>query len=459
MLSSSILIVTVGVTTLLSTTPAYASANTLRVGELGGFSTITAAIAAARPGDTVLVGPGQYRENLVIEKPVVLVGQGNPHIVGLGKGDVVQIRADDVELNGFTVSGSGAQMLVSDAGINVLGARAHIRDNRVVDNLFGIYLRGAREALVEGNIIRGREEVDMGQRGAGMHLFDARHNVIRGNRVSFVRDGVYFDHADFNVVEDNEFSNLRYGVHYMYCKSNKFFRNVFRDSLGGVAVMYTERVTFSENQILNNRAGHNAFGLLLKDCLDSVAERNVIVNNVNGVFLDNSHRNRFIGNLIAYNDVGVMLYASSLESTFSRNDFVGNLTTLHTVGRADADWTPDGEGNHYSEYVGYDVDGDGIGDTEHPLQDAFEYLEGSRPLLRLFLNSAASDALAAAERSFPIVPSSDEKDWAPRMKPVSGAKLTYRYDQGESQRDSHLFAVGGLVALFFSGWLCWRLRA
>jgi nitrous oxidase accessory protein len=438
---------------------APASADTLRVGDPGGFSTLTAAIAAAQPGDTVLVGPGQYRENLVIEKPLVLVGRGNPHIIGLGKGDVIQIRADDVEVSGFTISGSGAQMLVSDAGINVLGARARIRDNRVIDNLFGVYLRGAHEALVEGNTIRGRTEIDLGRRGAGVHLFDAQHNIIRNNLVSFVRDGVYFDHADFNIVEDNEFSDLRYGVHYMYCKSNKFFRNVFRDSLGGVAVMYTDHVTFSDNQILNNRAGHNAFGLLLKDCLDSVAERNVIVNNVNGIFLDNSHRNRFLGNLIAYNDVGVMLYASSLQNTFGRNDFLGNLATLHTVGRADADWTPNGQGNHYSDYMGYDVDGDGTGDTEHPLQDAFEYLEGGRPLLRLFLNSAASDALAAAERSFPIVPSSDEEDRAPRMKPVSGAKLTYRYDREETQRDSHWLAAGALVALFFSAWLCLRLRA
>jgi nitrous oxidase accessory protein len=443
----------------LATISSSTAAETVRVGGPGGYSTISAAIAAARPGDTVLVGPGKYQENLVIDKSVVLVGQGNPQIIGHDKGDVVLVRADEVELSGFSVSGSGNSMIVSDAGIKIMGERAKVRDNTIVDNLFGVYLRGAKEALIEGNTIRGREEVQMGQRGAGVHLFDATHNVIRNNRVSFVRDGAYFDHADFNVVEDNEFSNLRYGVHYMYCKSNSFFRNIFRDSLGGVAVMYTDHVTFSDNQILNNREGHNAFGLLLKDCLDSVAERNVIVNNVNGIFLDNSHRNRFYNNLIAYNDVGVMLYASSLENIYSRNDFVGNLATLHTVGRADADWTPEGQGNHYSDYSGYDIDGDGTGDTHHRLQDAFEYLEGSRPLLRLFLNSAAADALSAAERSFPIVPSSDERDLAPSMKPVSGAKLTYRYEKPDGPQGSDLLAGSALIALFLSGWLSWRLRA
>jgi nitrous oxidase accessory protein len=244
----------------------------------------------------------------------------------------------------------------------------------------------------------------------------------------------------------------------MYCEDNSFFRNIFRDSVGGVAVMYTERVIFRDNQILNNRQGYNAFGLLFKDALDSVAEGNVIVNSVNGIFLDSSHRIKIRNNLVAYNDVGIMFYASSLENSFGSNDFVGNLATLHTVGRVNADWTPEGLGNYYSDYAGYDVDGDGIGDTPHRLQDAFEYLEGSRPLLRLFLSSAAADALAAAERSFPLVPSSDEEDVAPRMKPVSGVKMTFRYEGSDRPRGAGILAGGSLVALMMSMFASWRLR-
>jgi nitrous oxidase accessory protein len=435
-----------------------ARAETFRVGGPEGLPTINRALEVAAPGDTIAVASGEYRENLIIDKPVILVGEGRPHIRGLGEGDVVRVMGDDVEMRGFSVSGSGVDMLVSDAGIKIYGARARIVDNNLFDNLFGVYLRGCTEALVENNTVRGREEVDMGRRGAGVHFFDAHHNVVRANDIAYVRDGVYFDHADFNTVEDNTFSHLRYGVHYMYCEDNSFYRNIFRDSVGGVAIMYTERVTFRENQILNNRKGYNAFGLLFKDAIDSVAERNVIVNSVNGIFMDSSHRIRLNHNLVAYNDVGVMLYASSLENSFGANDFVGNLATLHTVGRADADWTPDGVGNYYSDYSGYDVDGDGIGDTPHRLQDAFEYLEGSRPLLRLFLNSAAADALAAAEKSFPLVPSSDEEDTAPSMKPVSGVKMTYQYEGRRGSQGSTMLAGGSVLALVLGTWLSWRLR-
>lgn len=428
---------------------------TLRVGPQEPLTSIGEAVRQAAVGDTLRVGPGTYREDVRIDKPLELLGEGRPRIVGTGEGDVIVIAADDVVFSGFSVSGSGSTMMTSDAGIKIYGAGVRVIDNDIVDNLFGVYLRGCRDALVEGNRIRGRAEVDLGRRGAGVHFFDAHHNVVRKNDVRFVRDGVYFDHSDFNLVEENEFSHLRYGVHYMYCEDNRFFGNVFRDSLGGVAVMYTERVIFRDNRILDNREGYNSFGLLLKDCLDSVAEGNAIVNNVNGIFLDNSHRNRFERNLVAYNDVGIMLYASSLENVFTENDFIGNLATLHTVGRADAEWSPGGRGNHYSDYAGYDLDLDGVGDTPHRLQDAFEYLTGSRPLLRLFLMSPAADALAAAEQSFPIVPSSDEVDTAPRTTPASGVRVATVPGR---RRGAPVLLMGSLVALFASGWLSWRWR-
>ncbi|MHC4550456.1 MAG: nitrous oxide reductase family maturation protein NosD [Planctomycetota bacterium] len=440
---------------LLVVAGSSATAATLRVGP-EGHATISAAIAAAAPGDTIVVAPGVYEENVVVDRSVTLVGEGYPHLFGGHAGDVVLVRADDVELRGFVVRGSGKRMMVSDAGVKIQGARARIRDNRILDNLFGVYLKRCTHALVEGNTIRGRAEVGIGMRGAGVHFFDALHNTVRGNRVSHVRDGVYFDHADFNTVEDNEFYELRYGVHYMYCKDNAFLRNVFRDSMGGAAVMYTERVIFRGNRMVDNRKGFNAFGLLLKDCIDSVAERNAIVNNTRGIFIDSSHRNLLRNNLVAHNDVGVMLYASALKNRFAANDFIGNLSTLHTVGRADADWTPDGTGNYFSDYAGYDLDGDGRGDTEHRLQDAFEYLVGSRELLHLFLNSAAADALALAERSFPLVPSSDERDVAPFMRPVSGVVLE---PPGTRERGFSLLALGSAVACAAAAWLLIRWRA
>ena len=64
-----------------------------------------ARIDASPPGATVEVGPGTYAGDLVIDRPVRLVGRGRPLLVGSGAGSVVRVRADDVTIEGFDIDG------------------------------------------------------------------------------------------------------------------------------------------------------------------------------------------------------------------------------------------------------------------------------------------------------------------------------------------------------------------
>lgn len=425
----------------------------LRVGAGGEFATIAAALEAANDGDSIYVSPGEYSGNLVIEKSVRLIGEGMPRIVGDYNGDAVLVRAKDVEVSAFAVSGSGANMMYGHSGIKVNGGGALIQNNTLTDNLFGIYLRNCDGARVLENQITGRKDKDQGQRGAGIQVFDSNNNLIKGNEVSFVRDGVYFDHADFNAVEDNGFQDLRYGVHYMYCDDNVFSRNTFKDSSGGIAIMYTRRVTFSDNLIINNRIGFNAFGLLYKEASDCLAERNVIINAVTGIFVEGSRDNIFRNNLIAYNDVGLSLYANSLGNLFAQNDFIGNLSDLKTVGRASANLDLDGRGNYYSSYTGFDVDGDGVGDVPHSLQNAFEHLEGDFPVLRMYLSSGAADAMILAEKTFPLISQERPEDRYPLMSPASGLRLgDFGYGEPAASPVSAIIALLATCGLLLAGW-------
>jgi nitrous oxidase accessory protein len=403
-------------------------------------------IAAAQPGCVVQLEPGTYRGNLVIDKALTLRGGGAARIVGDSDGQVIRIEAADVTLDGLHVSGSGSNMMHSHAGIEIRADRATVRNCTLRDNLFGIYLRGANDVLLEGNSITGRQDKPLGSRGAGIHLYDSDRNVVRDNRLEHVRDGVYFDHADDNLVEGNSFARLRYGVHYMYCAANEFYRNTFRDSVAGAAIMYTDGVRFSDNLILNNRQGHNAFGLLFQACSDCVAERNIIINNTCGFFLEGARRNVLRNNLVAYNDSAAVIYGSSSENVFESNDFIGNIATLRAVGKPEASWGGSAAGNYYSAYRGYDLDADGRGDVPFPLQDAFQFLTGNHPLLQLYLSSAACDALVLAERSFPVLPYSDAEEKAPAMRPVSGVHLALPPGDTARPKGSTLLAALLLIA-------------
>jgi nitrous oxidase accessory protein len=84
--------------------------------------------------------------------------------------------------------------------------------------------------------------------------------------------------------------------------------------------------------------------------------------------------------------------------------------------RTSTRWSESGRGNYWSEYEGYDLDGDGVGDVPLTIQNVFDFLEGQQPAFRLYLYSPASKALAAATKAFPILQISSEQDNAPLMR-------------------------------------------
>jgi nitrous oxidase accessory protein len=202
----------------------------------------------------------------------------------------------------------------------------------------------------------------------------------------------------------------------MSSDENKFEENTFSHNVAGAAIMYSRRIEFRRNAFAHNR-GFSSFGILFQDCYDITAEDNAIVDNATGIFMEALRRSAFRRNVIAANDLAVQLFPSSDQILFTQNNFIDNLSPMQLVGRSsNTRWQENGLGNYWSDYNGYDLDGDGVGDVPHKIQNAFQYLEGNYPRLRLYLNSPAAQSLAAAEHTFPIIRGSPEKDSAPVMR-------------------------------------------
>ena len=380
----------------------------------GEASPLQARVDAAAPGATVEIGPGTYEGDLTLDRPVRLVGRGRPRLVGSGRGSVVRIRAPGVVVEGLDVDGrEGGDLGRDSAGVHVAAPGAVVRDCRVERALFGIYLREAHGARVEGNVILGIVAKEAGEKGSGVHVWNTEGFVLEGNVVRDARDGFYIQSSPRGVVRRNVAANLRYGLHYMFSDDNVFEENTFRDSAAGAVLMYSRRIEFRRNRFLHNR-GFASVGLLFKACDDTVAEDNLLADNARGIFLEGSYRNVFRRNVVAESDAAIVLYDSCGDVRFEGNVFLGNLTPLDLVGRrTDTRF----DGNYWSDNGEPDLDGDGRSDRPHVLGSLFDHLRGNLSAADLLAQSVAASALAAAERSFPVLAPREAMDRAPLVRP------------------------------------------
>ncbi|MES2393269.1 MAG: DUF1565 domain-containing protein, partial [Acidobacteriota bacterium] len=124
---------------LLST--ATASAATLNVGPGQIYTTIQSAINAAANGDTVLVAPGTYFENLMIDgKEITLrstAGAATTIIDGAQRGIVLTIEHTTslaTTVDGFTIRNGNSNYTPSDAGIYLGEAGATLQNNVFTGN-------------------------------------------------------------------------------------------------------------------------------------------------------------------------------------------------------------------------------------------------------------------------------------------------------------------------------------
>jgi nitrous oxidase accessory protein len=389
--------------------PAGAAEWTVHPGE-----SIAQAIERAASGDTVNVERGVYAEHLVIAKPLTLRGVGRPTLTAGNAGDVIRVRANDVAIEGFIVRDSGDDLTAQNAGIYVEpeSARVAVRGNVLAYTLFGIWLQKADDAEVRGNLITGKRDHASAQRGNGIQLYASERARIEGNVICFTRDGIYVDISHHARFVGNRIHHVRYGTHYMNSYHNVWEDNESYLNRGGLALMEVR-----DQVVRHNRAwGNTDHGIMLRTIQDSVIEDNVVAGNGRGFFIYDAEHNTIRGNLVAGNRVGAHVAAGSYRNAVDANDFIGNGEQVRYVATRDEAWGVHG-GNFWSNYLGWDGDGDGVGDVPYEANDLVDRLTYRYPMARLLLNSPAVHALRVVAQAFPILRAPSVVDAHPSMTP------------------------------------------
>ncbi|MCO4761364.1 MAG: nitrous oxide reductase family maturation protein NosD [Myxococcales bacterium] len=394
--------VSVGLATLMAVllVGQTAVARTLVVGQ--GGRGLAATVNLAADGDRVEVPTGVWTGQVVVDKAITLIGTGGV-IDGQGKGITILVKAPGAVVSDLIVRNSGETLsgLPPDACIHVAETAkgAVIRGCKLSKCAFGIWVHKTRNAHLDGNTVTGLETGHRSYRGNGIHLFDASHLVVKGNTVTGGRDGIYVSATEDSLIEGNVLKRTRYGVHYMFSYRNTLRKNRSIGSGSGYAIMSSQHLKVTENVAEENE--HH--GILFRDVQYSHIANNHMRGNGEGLFFYSSTENVIKGNNVIGNGVGAKIWAGSVRNTVTENRFVGNRRQVFYVSTKDLVWAKTGKGNRWGDYLGWDTDGDGVGERPYRVDSFTASLVHRFPAAVLLLRSPTLELLGHLERRMPLL--------------------------------------------------------
>ncbi len=293
------------------------------------YSSIQAAVDAANSGDIIIVRDGTYVENMNIEKDDLTIKSENGAEQTIiqavnSNDDVFEIRADYVNISGFTIIGSAFH-----AGIYLVADGCNISNNDIIfheNDGVGIFFEDSSNNIIVDNDFDSNDEG-----GTGIHLFSfSNNNIIKNNRVASATNGIWLQATNNNTIIDNRISSSVFsGIRLQDSNDNILTNNILLNS--------SLRISYAYNNI-------------------------VYLNN----FLDNSHN--------VYSHESINIWNSSEEIIYNYNgntytNYLGNYWGDYTGSDADGDGIGD---------ISYSIDSD---KDNYPLMQLFEdYVEGEMPV-------------------------------------------------------------------------------
>jgi len=357
----------------------------------------------ADEGSTLLLVPGSYAGPVLIDKPLTLDGQGKVTIDAGGKGSVIVVDTDGAVIRNLHMTNSGESHNDIDSGVQVRGSFNVISDNIIDNCLFGIDLQQSENNIVRRNRISSKP-FELGTRGDAIRLWYSFDNKVTDNIISDSRDTVVWYSAN-NTIARNTSYDSRYSLHFMYSRYNLVEENRYYNNTVGVFLMYSDGVVLRNNYIAH-ASGSTGVGIGFKETSDVTVEGNKILYCASGLYIDISPFqpdtiNTFSNNLIAYNGIGIRFLNDWKGNKFKANRFIDNLTQVVVSSGKTANrniW----EGNHWSDYEGFDQDRDGVGDTPYELYVYADRLWQDVPYAQFFKGSPVLEVMDFLERLAPF---------------------------------------------------------
>ena len=370
------------------------------------YPSIQSAINAASNDDTIFVAAGTYRESIVINKPLTLIGQSATLTIidGGREGNVVNITANRVTISGFTIRNSsvvgysggknngvysptgntalnitGNIITSNEVGLTLHSSGSVISNNQIVGNKMG----GMTLAAAKNNVVSQNQIIGSSAFGISMTMGSSnntlRNNLMAVNKWNF---GFHSPSTLQDCFNDIDTSNTVNGkpIYYWVSQSNK----TVPSDAGYVALINCTRITVQDLNLTNNAQGvrldyTNSSSILrnnISTCVDAIhgeysnnnsISRNLAENNQDGIFLLSSSNNVINKNTLASNLEGIYFLRAS-NNQFYQNSILNNQKQAVSYDSQNS-WDNGAVGNYWSNYTGTDADHNGIGDTPHVITE------------------------------------------------------------------------------------------
>ncbi len=385
----------------------------------GDYLWIQEAVDDAEQGDEIQILSGTYEEDVYIDISLTIEGEEGVLIRGGSYGVKVEgnncyignISVEQSEI-GIEIVGRGNSVNnvdVSGCGKGVVffyGVSNHLQNSTIEKCSTGVLFYDCGENTVKDCSIIDSKQHGIRMLGSNNSTLNANHVVSSGYHPIYL-SGTYDVEILENVITDNE-----RGVYIFESFSSSLVNNTLEK---GLNIESGIKEGWDSHEMYGNEVGSGKLNYYVDDSaieIESMSGQMVLVNCTgssiryndfteveSGVTLAYSSDNSLYGNDLRKNHRGVDIFNSE-NNTFHHNNFVNNTFQVHSVDESSRynSWTDGmGNGNHWSDYSGYD-DGsggrtaeDGVGDTEipHPYDDkgyGYHALD-PEPLMEEFLKS------------------------------------------------------------------------
>lgn len=342
---------------------ASSEGKTLTVGGSGDVKTLSQAIALAKPGDDILVRPGDY-DGAVVDRSISIHGSSDSSSGRSSVGALV-VAAPGCRISDLSIktAGSSPALVIQSSdnvlvrcslqgkatGISVVGRNNTVQDCQIASPLcMEISGSGCR-------VLNSTMQGDM-----GISMTKSSLNTIEGSRI-LTAQGMRIDASNRNMIENNTLSGMSFGVSLSGSSENTIQGNNFSGSyVSGMDIADSSENNVTGNRIIGGKLGislrrselnkitanlcrgNERAGIYAESSFDNKLDGNELSGDGNGILLANSRDNLLQFNNASKNTYGISL-RGSIRMILRNNNMTDNAYNL----RVDGGETTAGSPSHY----------------------------------------------------------------------------------------------------------------